>query len=705
MNPCCLIPMSMILLNVAAISAPAYPETPVREVVEDYHGTKVSDPYRWLEDDRSEETKAWVASQNEVTSKYLQALPQREVIRERLEKLWNFERIGTPERWGGRWFFSYNSGLQNQSVLKVAMAAGDAGEVLLDPNALSVDGTVALANFQPSEDGQKLAYSLSTSGSDWQEIRVRDVATKKDLEDVVRWVKFSGISWRADGDGFYYSRYDAPAEGTALTQRNECQKLCYHKLGTAQEKDVVIYQRPDRPKWGFGGNVTEDGKYLVIHVSEGTEPKNRIFYQEIGLEGGGVVELVPDADARYDFIDNDGPVFYFRTDLNAARYRVVAVDLRRPARSEWREVIAEREDQLADVSAVGGQLICEYLKDARSLVRCHDSSGRLIRELELPGIGSVGGFLGRKDDRETFFGFTSFTEPGAVYQLDLATGVSKVWRRPQVDFDGSGYETRQVFVTSKDGTRVPMFIVHKKGLELGKARRTLLYGYGGFNISLTPGFSVSRAVWLERGGVFAMANLRGGGEYGREWHQAGTRLRKQNVFDDFIACAEWLEGNGYARPATLAIQGGSNGGLLVGACMTQRPELYGAALPAVGVMDMLRFHKFTIGWAWEKDYGSSDKAEEFKALYAYSPYHRLKPGVRYPATMVTTADHDDRVVPAHSFKFAARLQACQVAGGPPVLIRIETSAGHGAGTALSKVIEQSADEWAFLEAALAGEEN
>ncbi len=694
--------MLSIPFSTADAARPVYPNTEIREVVDDHHGVKVADPFRWLEDDNSEETKAWVAAQNRVTEEFLGRIPQREAIRERLETLWNFERIGQPLRYGKRWFFNYNSGLQNQPVLKVADAPDGEGRILIDPNKLSPDGTVSLANFRPNRDGSLLAYSISKSGSDWQEIRVRDVTTGDDLPDHLKWVKFSGMSWRNDGSGFYYSRYDAPEDGAALTGKNEFQKLYFHRVGTPQSEDKLIYQRTDQPRWGFGGGVTEDGNYLVIHVSEGTERKNRIFYQDLTKDGAPVVELLNEADARYEFIDSEGPVFYFLTDLDAPRQRVIAVDVRKPERGAWREVVPQSLDPLSDVSAVGGQLVCQYLQDAKSAVKCFDLDGRLIRSLELPGIGSAGGFGGWREDKETYFFFTSFTEPGAIYQLDLATGAHRLFRRPKVDFDGKAYETRQVFVKSVDGTRVPMFIVHKKGLVPGKASRTLLYGYGGFNISLTPGFSVARAVWLERGGVFALSNLRGGGEYGSEWHRAGTRLEKQNVFDDFIACAEWLHANGYSSPESLAIQGGSNGGLLVGACMTQRPELFGAALPAVGVMDMLRFHKFTIGWAWEKDYGSAENPEEFKALFAYSPYHRLKPGTRYPATLVTTADHDDRVVPAHSFKFAARLQQSQAADGPPVLIRIETSAGHGAGTALNKMIRQTADEWAFLEYVLEG---
>ncbi len=690
----------MMLPSLGMAAVIEYPATRKAEVVDEIHGTKVPDPYRWLEDDNAAETKAWVIEQNKVTEAFLSKLPKRDAIRERLSALWNFERTGAPQEYGGKWFFTHNSGLQNQSVLKVADSLDGEGRLLLDPNTLSKDGTVALANFAPSEDGKLLGYSISRGGSDWNEILVRDVATGKDTGDHLKWVKFSGISWAKDGSGFYYSRYDAPPEGAALTQMNEFQKLCFHKIGTPQSEDVVIYERKDKPRWGLGGGLTEDGRFLVIHVSEGTDPKNRFFYRP--ADGERVIELLADADASYDFIGNEGSEFYFRTDLDAPRHRIIAIDVERPERSAWKEIVPQSEHLLQEASMVGGRLVVEYLKDAKSAVTVFDLKGGRGREVDLPGIGSAGGFGGRKEDKETFYQFTGFTDPGAIYRYDLASGKSTLWKRPAVGFDGAAYETKQVFATSKDGTKVPVFLVHKKGIELDGSHRVLLTGYGGFNISITPGFSIGRAVWLERGGILAVANLRGGGEYGSEWHLAGTRLRKQNVFDDFIAAAEWLVKEKYTVPAKLAIQGGSNGGLLVGACMAQRPDLFGACLPAVGVMDMLRFHKFTIGWAWEKDYGSAEDPEEFKALLRYSPYHVLKPGTRYPATLVTTADHDDRVVPAHSFKFAARLQECQAKDGPPVLIRIDTSAGHGAGTALSKMIDKTADEWAFLEAVLRG---
>jgi len=682
---------------------PAYPETRKDPAVSDnYHGTEVKDPFRWLEDDNSAETKAWVSAQNAVTDAYLKAIPQRGEIRDRLKKLWNYERVGLPQEEGGKWFFVKNSGLQDQGVLYVADALDAESKVLLDPNTFSKDGTVALAQYRPSEDGKLLAYATSGGGSDWNEIRVRDIATGKDLDDHLKWVKFSGISWAKDGGGFYYSRYDAPEEGAALTQKNEFQKLYFHKTGDTQDKDTLVYERKDQPQWGIGGGVTEDGAYLILGITQGTDPKNRCFYKSLATPGSKVVELLPDGDADYGFLGNDGPVFYFTTDLDAPRHRVIAIDTNNPERKNWKEIIPQASEPLDDVSRVGGKFFATYMKDARSRVVRFDGDGKNPLDLELPGIGTVGGFEGKDKDTRVFYAFTSFTEAGAIYRLDIASAKSELWRKPKVEFDGSPYVTEQVFFESKDGTKVPMFIVRKKDAPMDGTNRTLLYGYGGFQISQRPAFAVTRAVWLERGGILVVVNLRGGGEYGTEWHEAGRLLKKQNVFDDFIGAAEALIKKGYTKPENLAIQGGSNGGLLVGACMAQRPELFGAALPAVGVMDMLRFQKFTIGWAWEKEYGSSDNAEQFPLLYRYSPLHALKPGTRYPATLVSTADHDDRVVPAHSFKFAARLQECQVPDGPPVLIRVETSAGHGAGTALSKVIERTADEWAFLESALPG---
>ena len=674
-----------------------YPLTRKEDVSEMIHGVKIDDPYRWLEDDNAEETKAWVKAQNEVTFGYLKSLPKRDAIEARLTELWNYERVGMPFRRGGRWFFTHNSGLQNQSVLMTADSLDGEPRLLLDPNAMSKDGTTSLKDYEPSEDGKLIAYGVSEAGSDWTTIRVREISSGQDREDVVRWVKFSGISWMKDGSGFFYSRYDEPKAGAALTQKNEFHKLCFHRLGTPQSDDIIVYERQDEAKWGFGGHVTEDGEFLIIQVWLGTEPKNRVFYKKCSDLKAPAVELLNDNDARYEFIDNDGATFLFRTDLNAPCFQVIAIDTRKPQRGNWRVLVPEQPKVLLEeATTVGKQLFCQYLRDAKTEVTQFTLAGEKVREVKLPGIGSAGGFAGHHDDKSTFFTYTSFTEPSSIFQLDLASGESTLWRKSKLKFDGGGLETKQVFFTSKDGTRVPMFIVHKKGLKLDGANPVLLYGYGGFNISLTPTFSVSRAVWMEMGGVFALANLRGGGEYGRDWHEAGVKLGKQRVFDDFIAAAEWLIANKYTSSSKLAIQGGSNGGLLVGACLTQRPDLYAAALPAVGVLDMLRFEKFTIGWGWRSDYGSVESGAEFRALLNYSPYHNLKPGTRYPATLVTTSDHDDRVVPAHSFKFAARLQECQAKDGPPVLIRIETSAGHGAGTALNKVILETADAWAFL---------
>jgi prolyl oligopeptidase len=673
----------------------AYPSSRKADQVDDYHGTKVADPYRWLEDPDSEETKAWLDGQNKVTFSYLGEIPAREQIKQRLTQLWNYEKYGIPFKQGNRYFYFKNDGLQNQNVLYTLTSLDAEPRVLLDPNTLSEDGTIALSGIAISEDGNLMAYGLSTSGSDWNEWKVLDVETASNLPDHLKWVKFSGASWTHDGQGFFYSRYDEPNEATKLEDLNYYQKLYYHKLGTPQSEDTLVYHRPDQKEWMFGAGVTEDGRYLIISVDQGTDPKNLVFYKDLQTPDSPVVELISEFEASYSFIDNDGSLFWFRTDLDAPRGRVIAIDINNPAREHWQEVIPQAAETLEGIGLLNNQFVADYLKDARSSIKIFNLDGSFVREVELPGIGSAGGFGGKRYDTETFYSFTSFTTPATIYRYDMVSGESTIFRQPNVDFNPDEYQTKQVFYSSKDGTQVPMFITHKKGLQLDGNNPTYLYGYGGFGASLTPYFSVSRLVWMEMGGVYAIPNLRGGGEYGEEWHQAGTKLNKQNVFDDFIAAAEWLINNHYTQPAKLAIAGGSNGGLLVGACMTQRPELFGAALPAVGVMDMLRFHKFTIGWAWCSDYGSPDNPEEFKALYAYSPLHNLKPGTAYPATMITTADHDDRVVPAHSFKFAAALQEAH-AGEKPVLIRIETKAGHGAGKPTTKIIEELADEWAFL---------
>ena len=676
-----------------------YPVTQKVAQTDDYHGTTVADPYRWLEDANSAETKQWVDAQNAVTQGYLGQIPQREAIRQRLTKLWNYERYSVPSKDGGRYFYTRNDGLQNQSVLYTLKNLGDEPRMLLDPNKLAADGTVALAGAEVSPDGKLLAYSTAASGSDWNEIRVRDIESGKDLDDHVKFVKFSNTAWTKDGKGFFYSRYDEPKEATKLADVNYFQKLYYHRIGTPQSADTLVYDRADQKEWGFGGQTTDDGRYLIITTTKGTAPKYRVSYKDLSRPDSKVVDLVDNFDAGYTFIDNVGTVFYFSTDRKAPKKRIVAIDISKPAESNWKEIVPESADTLAGADIINNQLVLEYLKNARSVVKVVDLKGKPVREIALPGIGTVGGLSGKRGETETFYSFTGFTTPTTIYRLNLKTGQSSVFRQPKVDFNPADYETRQQFFTSRDGTKVPMFIVSKKGLKLDGSNPTYLYGYGGFNISMTPGFSPANLAWMEMGGVYVVANLRGGGEYGEAWHQAGTKLQKQNVFDDFIGAAEWLVANKVTSPAKLAIGGGSNGGLLVGAAMTQRPDLFGAAIPMVGVLDMLRFHKFTIGWAWTSDYGSADNPDEFKALVKYSPLHNLKPGTSYPATMVTTADHDDRVVPAHSFKFAAAAQAAQ-AGCNPVLIRIDTKAGHGAGKPTAKQIEEVADRWGFLSRAL-----
>jgi prolyl oligopeptidase len=672
-----------------------YPHTNQVAQSDNYHGVEVKDPYRWLEDPDAEPTKAWVQAQNAVTNSYLSTIPTRDKIQQRLTQLWDYEKYSSPFKRGQSYFYFKNDGLQNQSVLYTLQSLDDEGKVLLDPNTWSADGTVALSGLSISDDGQWMAYGLSTAGSDWVEYRVKNIAMGEDTTDHLQWIKFSGASWTKDNQGFFYSRYDQPNETTKLEDVNYYQKLYYHRLGTSQAEDKLIYHRPDQKEWGFSGTVTEDGKYLIISVWLGTDSKNLVFYQNLEQSDSEVVELINEFAASYSVIDNDGDTFWLRTDLNAPRGKVIAIDLNRPDPAHWQEIISEAAETLEGIGLLNNQFVANYLQDARSLYLIYALDGTLVREVELPGIGSVGGFAGKRYDQSTFFTFTSFTTPNTIYRYDLTTGERQLFRQPQVDFDPEAYQTQQVFYPSKDGTKIPMFITHKKGIKLDGNNPTYLYAYGGFNISLTPSFSVSNIVWLEMGGIYAVPNLRGGGEYGEDWHQAGMKDKKQNVFDDFIAAAEWLVAQKYTSQEKLAIAGGSNGGLLVGACMTQRPDLFAAALPAVGVLDMLRFHKFTIGWAWCAEYGSPDNEADFKTLYAYSPLHNLKAGTNYPATMITTADHDDRVVPAHSFKFAAALQAAHL-GDKPVLIRIETKAGHGAGKPTSKIIEEAADKWGFL---------
>ena len=673
----------------------AYPDVPRGDTTDDYHGVSVADPYRWLEDLDSDETQKWVGAQNQLTFGYLASIPEREAIRRRLTALWNYERYGLPEKHGDRYFIERNDGLQNQDVLYWTDRLDGELRPLLDPNTLSEDGTVALAGLAIDKTGQHVAYGLSESGSDWEQWRVRDVATGKDLDDHLRWVKFSDVSWTKDGAGFFYSRYAEPESGEEFQDVNYHQKLYFHRLGDPQSADRLVYQRQDKKEWGFNGHVTDDGEYLVVTVRVGTDPKSGLFYQDLGRKGDRMVELLNEFDARYVFVANRGPVFWVRTDLGAARGRLVAIDTRAPERSKWKEVIPESAETLLSVDVVGDRFIAHYLKDAHSQVKVYRLDGTFEREIELNGIGSVSGFKGERDDTETFYSFMSYTTPSTIYRYDVKAGKSTLFRAPKVDFDPADYETEQVFFRSKDGTRVPMFITAKRGLPRGPATPTYLYGYGGFNISQTPKFSVPTLVWLEMGGVLAVPNLRGGGEYGEAWHRAGTRHDKQNVFDDFIAAAEWLIAEGRTSKDKLAIGGRSNGGLLVGAAMTQRPDLFAAALPGVGVMDMLRFDKFTIGWAWVSDYGSPGDAADFAALRAYSPYHNIREGVDYPATLAYTADHDDRVVPGHTYKFISQLQHAH-AGDDPVLVRIDVKAGHGAGKPTTKIIEEYADLWGFL---------
>jgi len=672
-----------------------YPEAPRSDTVDDYHGTQVADPYRPLEDPDSEATRAWIEAENKITNAFLDAIPQREAIRERLTQLWDYEKFSPPGQKGGKLFFTHNTGLQNQSVLFALDSIDGEPRLLLDPNTLSSDGTVALTGAVPSEDGKLLAYGVAAAGSDWNEWKVRDIQTGDDLDDHLKWIKFSSASWTPDGKGFFYGRFPEPEPGEDLKAANYHQKVYYHRVGEPQANDVLIWEDPEHKEWRADASVSDDGEHLILTIGKGTDAKYRVLHRPLGDSEAEPTHLVGDFDAEYEFVDNDGPIFWFKTNKDAERGRVVAIDVRDPKPESWVELIPEAEETLQDVDVVGDRFLATYLKDAHTVVRVFNLTGEHERDVELPGLGTAVGFRGKRSDSRTFYAFTSYTTPATIYQYEIESGESSVWRRPKLQFNPDDYETVQVFYKSKDGTKIPMFLTSKKGLERTGDAPTLLYGYGGFNIPLTPSFSPSNLTWLEKGGLFAVANLRGGGEYGESWHQAGTKLNKQNVFDDFIAAAEWLIAEKYTSAPKLAISGRSNGGLLVGACMTQRPELFGACLPGVGVLDMLRFHKFTIGWAWIDDYGSSDDPEQFQALYAYSPLHNIKPGTCYPPTLITTADHDDRVVPAHSFKFAAALQAAQSCDNP-TLIRIETKAGHGAGKPTAKIIEEAADQWAFL---------
>ncbi len=674
-----------------------YPATKKIDHVDVYHGVEVADPYRWLEDDvrESKDVADWVAAQNEVTFAYLKALPEQAAIEKRLTELWDFERYSMPTREGGRYYYRYNDGLKNQDLVYTLSTLDGEPRLLLDPNTWSEDGTIALAAYYPSPDGRHVAYLVQDGGSDWRTARVIDVRSGELLDDELEWLKFTGLAWAGDGSGFYYSRYPETAEGEKFQSLNMNQALYFHRLGTPQSDDQLVFTDPENPEWGYSAFVSDDGEHLVVTVWKGTDDRYQILHQDLADGDAQPAFLIEGFDHDYSFIGNVGDELYFRTNDGAPRNRLIAIDLGNPERSAWREVIPETEDVLDGVSLVGGRIIADYMQDAQTIVKVFDLDGTHVDNVELPGIGTAYGFNGRFDDPETFFIYTSFDTPSTVNRYDVKTGEVSVFREPEVDFDSNDYVVKQVFYRSKDGTRVPMFISHRKDIELDGNNPTMLYGYGGFNVSETPEFSITRLAWMEMGGIYAVANLRGGGEYGREWHQAGTKLNKQNVFDDFIAAAEYLIEADYTRPEKLAIFGGSNGGLLVGAVVNQRPDLFGAAIPAVGVMDMLRFQEFTAGRFWVDDYGSSDDPQEFEALYAYSPYHNVAPGTDYPAVLVTTADTDDRVVPGHSFKYAAAIQAAQ-AGDAPVLIRIETRAGHGSGKPTEMIIEDYADRWAFL---------
>jgi prolyl oligopeptidase len=671
-----------------------YPETRQDpSVVDDYHGTKVADPYRWLEDDNSAETKDWVKRQNELTFGYLDKIPFRNAIKERMTKMWNYERYGSPFKEGGKYYFYKNDGLQNQSVLYTQDNLESTPSVFLDPNKLSKDGTVALGAVSFNKAGDKVAYSVAKAGSDWQTIHVKDVKSGNEQTDVIEWVKFSGISWA--GDGFFYSRYPEPKKGDELKGALLNHKLYYHKLGTAQADDQLVYEDVANPKRNMYAGVTDDERFVTMSVTEGTSG-NMLFIKDRKSGSDKFVQMVDNMKNDWYAIDSEGDWVFVQTNYKAPKWRIIAVNPAMPEEKNWREIIPEdKTDVLQGCGIVGGKLVAYYLHDASSRVKFHDLAGKFLTELKLPEIGTVGGIVGKRDEAEAFYSFSSFIRPNTIYKLNVNSMEQSIFKAPKIDYNPDLYETRQEWYTSKDGTKVPMFITMKKGTKRNGKNPTLLYGYGGFNISVLPSFSVGRITLLDMGGIYAVPNIRGGGEFGSEWHKAGTKERKQNVFDDFIAAAEYLIKKKYTSSQFLAIQGGSNGGLLVGACMTQRPDLFKVAFPAVGVLDMLRYDKFTIGRAWSVDYGLSEEKAGFDYLYKYSPLQNIKKGTQYPATMITTADHDDRVVPAHSFKFAAALQNAQ-ASDNPALIRIETAAGHGAGKPTAKVIQEAADVWAFM---------
>jgi prolyl oligopeptidase len=682
--------------SAAETSRLIYPAARRGDQVDRYHGIEVADPYRWMEDIDSPETRTWVVAQSKLTADYLAAIPGRDKLARRLREIWNYERWSAPQKHGPRWLYSHNDGLQNQSVLFMADDPLQPAHMLLDPNTLSTDGTVALNGAGFSDDGQLMAYGLSEAGSDWEVWHVRDVPGGRDLPDEIHRAKFTNASWRKDGSGFYYSGYAASGTGQSLKAPNQYHTLYFHKLGTPQSQDPTIYVRSDAPDWYVGGQVTDDGRYLIVSASQGTDVRNTLLVARLTGADSSLQPVIAEPKASYTFLGNIGSTLYVQTDDDAPRYRIVAIDLDNPERAHWRNVVPETTDTLDGASLVGHQLIGQYLHDAHSVVRRFTPEGKPLGEVQLPGLGTVSGFAGRLEDTVTYFAYTDFTTPTSVYRLDLSTGRNDLWKTPALNgFKPPEYETRQIFYHSKDGTRVPMFVTARRGTALDGRNPTILYGYGGFNDSVDPSFSPGVAAWLESGGVYAVANLRGGGEYGRAWHEAGMKTRKQNVFDDFIAAAEYLIAHHWTGRGRLAIQGASNGGLLIGAVVEQRPDLFAAAVAQVGVMDMLRFREFTVGKGWEADYGSIDNEEEFKALRAYSPLHNVRPNVAYPATLILTGDHDDRVFPAHSYKFAAAMQNADP-HGQPILIRIDLRAGHGGGKPVSKRIEETADIYSFV---------
>lgn len=683
-----------VILPCTSLAQLRYPTTKKIDTVDDYHGKKIADPYRWLEDDNSEETKAWVVAQNRTTQEYLSSIPYRQQVKKRLEELWNYPRYSSPFKEAEYYYYYKNDGLQNQSVLYRQKGLKGMPEVFLDPNKLSEDGTAALGVLSFSLNSKYAAYSISQSGSDWQAGYIIDVNTNTRLPDKMNWLKFTGFSWKGD-EGFYYTRYPEPQKGEHLKGKNVLPQVYFHKIGTAQHEDVLVHQDKDHPQRFAGVGLTEDERFLLLTTSEGTSGAE-IWYKDLKNPSQKDFKLlIPGFKTQPSIVDNvDGNLLLLTND-GSPNYRLVLVDPLNPSRENWKTVIPEKKEVLQYVSTGGGYLFAGYLKDASTKVYQYTYGGKLVREIKLPGIGTTGRFGGKKKYKDFFYVFTSFNYPPAIFKYDIKTGKSELFRKSEATFNPTAFETKQVFFKSKDGTNVPVFLSYKKGLKLGGTNPLLLYGYGGFNIAMTPAFSVSNAFFMEQGGIYALVNLRGGSEYGEEWHKAGMLEKKQNVFDDFTGAAEYLIEEKYTSPAKIAIRGGSNGGLLVGAAMTQRPELFKVAIPQVGVMDMLRYHTFTIGYAWAVEYGSSDHKDQFEYLYKYSPLHNLKEGVKYPATLITTADHDDRVVPAHSFKFAARLQEVYK-GENPVIIRIESKAGHGAGKPVAKQIEEEADIWSFI---------